>query len=129
MYRIKTYLIKECEALGECFIFDNKFLEWQLTQEIKHINGYLSYKATRSSGKVIAWYTPEIPISFGPKGEFGLPGLILELEIGKIIFRATKIILNSKEEITIEEPKGGKRVTHEEYSEIMSRAKKSVFGN
>ena len=101
----KVYLIKECEALGECFIFDNKHLKWQLTQETKEMNGYKVFKATRSNGKVIAWYTPSIPIGFGPKGEYGLPGLILELEIGKIIFKATKIILNPKEKIKIEEPK------------------------
>jgi len=125
----KVYLIKECEALGECFVFDNTFLKWNLTQEIKKINGYLSYKATRDKGKVIAWYTPSIPIGFGPKGEYGLPGLILELEIGKIIFRATKIILNPKEKVVIEELKGGKRVSFEEYKRIMNKAKKSVFGN
>jgi len=125
----KVYLIKECETLGECFVFDNKFLKWNLTQETKEINGYLSYKATRSNGKVIAWYTPEIPVSFGPKGEYGLPGLILELEIGKIIFKATKIILNPKEKVIIKEPKGEKRLSYEEYSEIVGKAKKSVFGN
>ncbi|WP_397444703.1 GLPGLI family protein [Polaribacter sp. R77954] len=125
----KIYLIKECEALGECFVFDNKFLKWNLTQETKEMNGYKVFKATRSNGKVIAWYTPSIPISFGPKGEYGLPGLILELEIGKIIFRATKIILNPKEKVVVERPKGGNRVSYEEYSSIMKKAKKSVFGN
>lgn len=24
----KVYLIKECETLGECFIFNNKYLKW-----------------------------------------------------------------------------------------------------
>ncbi|UAM97894.1 GLPGLI family protein [Polaribacter litorisediminis] len=124
----KIYLIKEC-IIGECFIFDNKYLEWQLTQETRTINGYVSYKATRSNGKVIAWYTPSIPISFGPKGEYGLPGLILELEVGKIIFKATKIVLNPKEEIKVEEPTGGKRVSYEEYAKEIKKAKKSVFGN
>lgn len=125
----KVYLIKECEALGECFIFDNKHLKWQLTQETKEMNGYKVFKATRSNGKVIAWYTTSIPIGFGPKGEYGLPGLILELEIGKIIFKATKIILNPKEKIKIEEPKSGKRVSYEEYAKETKTAKKRVFGN
>ncbi|WP_159949557.1 GLPGLI family protein [Polaribacter septentrionalilitoris] len=125
----KTYLIKDCDVLGECFIYTNKYLEWQLTQETKIINGYLTYKATRSKGKVIAWYTPEIPISFGPKGEYGLPGLILELEVGKIRFMATKITLNPKEKIKIEEPKGGKRISYEEYEKEIKTAKKRIFGN
>jgi GLPGLI family protein len=125
----KTYLIKDCDVLGECFIYTNKYLEWQLTQETKIINGYLTYKATRSKGKVIAWYTPEISISFGPKGEYGLPGLILELEVGKIRFMAAKITLNPKEKIVIKEPKGGKRVSYEEYAKEIKTAKKRIFGN
>ena len=127
--KTKNYLIKNCETLGECFIYTNNYLEWQLTQETRTINGYLTYKATRSKGKVIAWYTPEIPISFGPKGEYGLPGLILELEISKIIFKVTKITLNPKEVIKIEEPKDGKRVSFEEYAKEIKTVKKRVFGN
>ena len=125
----KVYLIKECVTLGECFVFDNKFLKWNLTQETKEMSGYKVFKATRNNGKVIAWYTPSIPIGFGPKGEYGLPGLILELEIGKIIFKATKITLNPKEKIKIEEPKDGKRVSYEEYAKEIKTAKKRVFGN
>ena len=78
---------------------------------------------------MIAWYTPSIPFGFGPKGEYGLPGLILELEIEKILFKATKITLNPKEEIVIKESKGGKRLSYEEHSEIVGKAKKTVFGN
>jgi GLPGLI family protein len=125
----KTYSIKNCETLGECFIYTNNYLKWQLTQESKKINGYNCYKAIRSNGKVIAWYTPLIPVNFGPKGEYGLPGLILELEIGKIIFKATKIVLNPKEKVEIEEPKDGIRVSYEEYVKEIKKAKKSVFGN
>ena len=126
--RTKEYLTKDCEAIGECFIFTNNFLEWQLTQETKMINSFMCYKATRSNGKVVAWYTPSIPISFGPKGEYGLPGLILKLEIGKIIFKATKIILNPKKIPKIKRPKKGKRLTYEEYEKELKKAKKSVFG-
>ena len=124
----KTYLIKNCETLGDCFIYTNNYLEWELTQESKKINGYVCYKATRSKGKIIAWYTPLIPINFGPKGEYGLPGLILELEIGKIIFKAKKIVLNPKEKIIVEELKGGKRVSYEEYAKEIKKARKSIFG-
>jgi GLPGLI family protein len=101
----------------------------KLTQETKIINGFGCYKGTRSNGKVIAWYAPSIPVSFGPKGEYGLPGLILELERGKIIFKATKIILNPENELEIKVPKDGKMVTTKEYTQIIKKAKKSVFGN
>jgi len=124
----KNYLIKDCESVGECLIYDNTLLEWELTQESKIINGYTSYKATRSKGKVIAWYTPVIPVNFGPKGEFGLPGLILELEVGKVIFNATKIVLNPKKQPKVEKPTNGKLVSKEEYNKIIQKAKENVFG-
>ncbi len=50
-YNIKedTYLIKNC-VIGECFIYPNPDLEWELTQEAKEINGYTVFKAKRSEG-------------------------------------------------------------------------------
>ncbi|WP_204218336.1 GLPGLI family protein [Tenacibaculum todarodis] len=123
----KKYLIKDCETLGECFVYPNKYLEWQLTQESKIVNGYRVFKATRSNRKVIAWYTTKIPVNFGPKGEYGLPGLILEIEIGKTIFKAKKIILNPKEKIKVKKPKGN-LVTLEEYSKMIKKGTQSIFG-
>ena len=124
----KEYLIKDCDAVGECFIYNNEYLEWKLTQDKMVINGYNCYKATRSNGKVIAWYTPEIPVNFGPKGEYGLPGLILELEVGKIIFKAKRIVLSPKQILKVDPPKKGKRVSKAEYKTIVNKAKESVFG-
>lgn len=124
----KKYLIKDCESLGDCFIYDNNALDWKLTQDTKKIKNFIVYKATRSQGKVIAWYTPEIPVGFGPKGEYGLPGLILELEVGKVIFNATKIILNPKDKPKIKVPKDGIRLTFEEYKKEIKKAKESIFG-
>jgi GLPGLI family protein len=105
--KTKINLTQNCRTLGECFIIKSNFNKWALTQEKKMIAGYLCYKATKN--KKIAWFTPNIPINAGPKGNSGLPGLILELEINKIIFRATKITLNPKEKVVIKKPtKGGK---------------------
>lgn len=126
--REDKYLIKECEVVGECFIYPNKYLEWKLTQESKEINGYEVFKATRNEGKVVAWYTPKIPLNFGPKGEYGLPGLILELELGKTIFKATKIELNPKKEVKVTAPTKGKVVSYEEYEKIVEKARRRVFG-
>ena len=129
-YNIKedTYLIKNC-VIGECFIYPNPDLEWELTQEAKEINGYTVFKAKRSEGKVTAWYAPALPLNFGPKGEYGLPGLILELELGKTTFKATKIELNPKKKIKVKAPTKGMVVTYEEYEKIIEKAKRSVFGN
>jgi GLPGLI family protein len=69
--------------------------------------------------KIIAWYTPQIPIKTGPDEYWGLPGLILELQSGKTSMLCSKIVLNPKEPVEIEIPKKGKSVSRQEYKKIM----------
>ncbi|MDD7915629.1 GLPGLI family protein [Polaribacter ponticola] len=61
-----------------------------------------------------------MPVSFGPLGYAGLPGLILELEVYKKIYYAKKITINPKEEIKIEKLTKGIRVTEKEFHEMAS---------
>ena len=102
------------------------------TQESKKIGNYLCYKAiktnTSTKGKSIdiAWFTPQIPVNFGPSSYFGLPGLILEVSRGKITMKATKIELNPKKKIKIKKPTKGRRMTSEEYREMTRRFFKNV---
>ena len=75
--------------------------------------------------KPIAWFTPLIPISFGPKEYSGLPGLILEIEMFNSKIVASKIVLNPNEEIIIEKPVKGKRITLEEFDDFIFKFEKS----
>lgn len=54
--------------------------KWDITSETKKISGYTCTKATTfyRGRKWIAWFTPDIPLSFGPWKLHGLPGLILK---------------------------------------------------
>jgi GLPGLI family protein len=75
---------------------------WQVDYaKTKNIDGYkcyfakytgLSLKNRPSSEPIYAWFTPEIPVPFGPAGYGGLPGLILELVENKISLIA--IVIN-----------------------------------
>lgn len=117
--------MQECKVLEKCYLIQQPKLDWKLPQETKLIGGYLCYKAINISSnnkkkKPIAWYTPNISASFGPKQYFGLPGLILELEVYKKIYYAKKITLNFKEVIKIEKPIKGIKVTEKEYQEMAS---------
>ena len=67
---------------------------------------------------ITAWYTPMIPIGHGPDDFGGLPGMILEISTGNTTILCSKIVLNPKEEIIIEKPTNGKKVTREEYTKI-----------
>jgi GLPGLI family protein len=111
-------------------VSDDEKINWTITSESKTISGFLTYKATYSTSLInykgekkeiliIAWFTPIIPISYGPKRYNGLPGLILELEDAVSIIYATDVKLNGKEKVKIDIPKG-KIISKEEY-------KKRVF--
>ncbi len=113
------------ELMGKNFLINRNFsdLKWKIEDEFKKIGDYHCQKAILSDSiKTIAWFTPQIPISIGPSKFSNLPGMILEVEIdeGKRVITAVEF---SDEAITdIQEPKGGKKVTEEEF-ETMSEEK------
>lgn len=90
-YNFQTQYIHDNRLLNEVMLssqWEND-LVWQITDEEKEIAGYKVRKATADSygdkgfefykGKVIAWFTTDIPIPTGPQRYYGLPGLIVEL--------------------------------------------------
>ncbi len=119
---------RQIDAYGEMFIVSFPKIEWSLFNETKKIDNYNCYKATTVKeviGRkgiiktpVEAWYTTDLDIPFGPLGYYGLPGLILELTVGKEKYVANKIELNLKNKTDVNEPLKGKRVTKKEFYEI-----------
>ena len=79
--------------------------------------------------EVVAWYTPDIPVSHGPDIFWGLPGLILEVNADKTQMVCTKIVINPKEKFEIKEPKKGQEVTQKEYDEISAKKMKEMREN
>jgi len=131
-------ILHQTNFMGDLFLVQYKPIRWKLLQETKKIGNYICYKATtakiienkkgKSTRVITAWYTPQIPVSFGPKEYHGLPGLILELQEDKLTFLVTKIELNPKGLIRIKKPTKGKKVTEEKYSKIIKEATIGVFG-
>ncbi len=70
---------------------------------------------------VVAWYTPQIPVSQGPSEYWGLPGLILEVSAGNNVMLCSKIVINPQEKTKIEAPKKGQVVTKKEYNNIITK--------
>lgn len=112
-------------------------IDWEFTSETKRIGDYLCYKAIAIMDKdqpsgneylepVEAWYTKEIPTSFGILKFHGLPGLTMELTYnrihhGRVTFLVDQIDLNSKEEMVIQKPKGTRDMTEKEYVTLINR--------
>jgi len=137
--------IKELiEVGGETFLVENKKPTIKLSNESKTINSYKCYKASwieveefsklgmkgmkDATHNIEVWYTPEIPVKFGPIKSFGLPGLILELKYNNVAYYATKISLNSNTVTTIEKPKG-KDISKEKYTQMMVNKLQEMMNN
>lgn len=122
----KTTLTQK-NSLGELLLISDKFPEWELTSETKKIGNYTCFKAkyiAKNGNKNLTdevWYTPEIPVQFGPTKYIGLPGLVLEVIAGKVRFTATKIQLNSQQPVSIERPNKGTKITEEEYTKKLQQ--------
>ncbi len=117
-------LISEREiAFKRCKI--NEIYEnftWEYTTEEKIIQGYKCYLAKTKllHLDVYAWYCPTLPYSFGPREFGGLPGLILELQRGKLVFLATKINFENVQDISFDIEKM-KTISREEVNIIIEK--------
>ena len=132
--------INETEMMGKFFLVteDLENTKWKMTGESKKIGQYTCFKATyekqvkekvfsfgswdnnKSAGRfktveVVAWFTPEIPVSSGPSWYQGLPGLILEVNDDKTTILCTKIIINPNEKTKIKRPKKGKVISNQDF--------------
>jgi len=126
-YNFKTEKItqKQGSYLVEKNLTDYK---WVLTKEKLIIDHFTCYKATTvlklqgRSGEILrpvtAWYTTDINPSAGPDGFGGLPGLIIQLEVNKVVTTLKKIEFSNKP-INIKLPTKGKKITQEEFDLLM----------
>lgn len=104
--------------------------DWEITDKKMKIDSFYCYKAitkikvkTRRSvfeREITAWFTEEIPISAGPDGFGGLPGLIIQLENNEIITTLTKVEFQSKPN-DIKFSTKGKKMTEKEFNELMKQ--------
>jgi GLPGLI family protein len=101
--------------------------KWEFLNETKEINGYRCYlaKTMFSHLPVYAWYCPKLPYSFGPMEFCKVPGLILELQKGNLIFQAEKIIFNSTIKLDFDIKKI-KTITKEEREIILKNQRESI---
>lgn len=147
----KSYVM-ETDAFDKDFLIVDSLpkYDWQMTGETKKIGNYTCYKATAvvkpetpeapkeekavnilgdadKETIITAWYTPDIPVSHGPANYWGLPGLILEVNVGRTVLLCSKVVINPKEKIEIKAPKKGEKVTQAEFDEIMEKKSQEMM--
>jgi GLPGLI family protein len=86
-------------------------------------------EATTVSDKdtIIAWYTPNIPVQAGPGHISGLPGMVLEANIGAMINLLAKRI-EPIEDVTkkIKEPTKGKKISAEDFAKLQKEKEEEM---
>lgn len=112
------------DALGTEYLVIYPDVEYEITSETKLIQGYTCYKAIRkdkSKPNYIAWFTLELPFSFGPKEVHSLIGLVLQYDDGvAFTFVAKEIKLKGKNS-KIESMPNIKEMSFEEYQKLMRK--------
>lgn len=117
--------IQKTDFLGRTFRINGDMEEyrWRLTGEQSEYLGYACQKAVaeQDSSMVEAWFTTEIPVSAGPAGLTGLPGMILvaSFDDGERTYTATEVDLETEVRSMIAPPKGGREVSRDEYDAIV----------
>ena len=140
----------QSNLFGKIFLVQDQLEvpDWKLEKETKNIGEYTCFKATfkrmtavstsmtmslnpkeepkepevkEVEQTVTVWYTLQIPVKHGPGNYSGLSGLILEVSDGEETTLCSKIVINPKEGLKIEEPKKGKKVNQEEFEVIMEK--------
>lgn len=128
-----TYFEKK-SFMGREFLIegDLKKKAWKMGAASKEILGYTCNKATYqdSTGTTEVWFALALATPNGPSGYHGLPGMILEVNKndGEFIIAATEVKLASVDEGVFAKPKKGKKVTAEEFAEIVDEKMKEMGG-
>ena len=123
----KNEVVREFETFGEKFLISSEIIvnsDWVLTNETKKIGDFLCFKAVKEKTiinsvkktdfEIIAWYTPALPVRFGPRDYHNLPGLILELTDTHYTFYVEKVQIIDDDEVKIKRISGN-TLSYEEF--------------
>lgn len=122
-------LVDEYKKIGDYTCYKAKLLIPVSEKQKKEYEEFLKKEEIKSSlfkmeepkdKTITAWYTPEIPVSFGPNNYWGLPGLILEINEPELIILCSKVALNTKG-ATIKVPNKGQKVSQKEFDAIQKK--------
>lgn len=118
-------VLEQKELMTRLFLVESDLhnYEWKPGTEQVRILGYNCMSATREVGdkEVKAWFMPSIPIPLGPEEYYGLPGLILAVEVeGKNVFMATSVELSEPDPELLEKPDNGRRMKEDAFKRLLA---------
>jgi GLPGLI family protein len=128
-------LLNETKKIGDYNCFKAELTVQVTEKQRKEYEEFLKKEETKPAlfkmdepkdKTIVAWYTPEIPVSFGPNKYWGLPGLILEINEEETIILCSKVTLSNKEKSKIKVPNTGEKVTQKKFDEIEKKKTDSM---
>ncbi|MCI1779797.1 MAG: GLPGLI family protein [Bacteroidales bacterium] len=106
-----------------CYQEDIPKMKWEITEQTDTILGYKCYCATTffRGRTYIAWFTPQIPLHYGPYKFNGLPGLILKIQDSQKLFTwtANRIYMPINKKIYFDQGRILKKIKRKGYSKIL----------
>lgn len=125
--------IEQREFMTRMFLIEKELgvSDWKLTGNARDILGYPCQEAVRQpndSTKIVAWFTPAIPIPSGPGEYLNLPGLVLAVEMdnGDHTITAKSIEAMEVDNKMLAKPKEGKKTTEEGFRKIVDEKMKEM---
>ncbi len=124
--------IHQTGMMGKSFVIKDQLHKhkWKITNEKIKFLGYECQKAVveDEDNFIVAWFTPQIPVTTGPGGLHGLPGLILMASFndGEREVQAQEVNLQELEAKAIVIPSDGKKVTQEQYDKIQEEKEREM---
>lgn len=120
----KNKMCNIIELLGKKYIIEDSIpkLKWKVTNAMKEVAGHICMSAvfndTISGREVTAWFALDIPQPYGPVSYYGLPGMVLAIDLynGGQTYTAKKITLSDNQQ-KIDKPKYKKKNTIYSYAE------------
>lgn len=126
-------MILQTDLMGRTFLVsknEKSNYQWKLTGKQKKILGYPCNEAElmNDSIKTTAWFTSSILVQSGPAAYYGLPGMILELNMGKGLHIEAKKIRKADEQdlLKIAPPQEGKKISEENFSKLQEKKAKEL---
>lgn len=128
--KLQKIALWQTNVMGALYIVKDSLVnDWEISSESKKIGNYTCYKAVKQCSSCSSinevWFTPEIPVPFGPLGYGGLPGLIISIVKKNTILQLERIKFYDKP-LVLEKPKKGKEIVKAEYDMITSRIRNNA---
>jgi GLPGLI family protein len=118
------------ETAGKTYIVEDslKVPNWKILNDIKDVAGHICMKAvvedTVKKQKIVAWFAQDLPGNAGPERLFGLPGIILALDIndGTVTVEATRIETKTlTQELELPKKMKGVRMNETSYQQMLRK--------